>query len=86
MIVFMTGCMRRGDMMAKKFEKLYSSPDPLGGIDPPSEMPEIKWIDVNGREEYEAILKDAAKCAELGLDRMFETMVYLQRWGGWLRD
>ena len=56
------------------------------GIDPPAHLPERKVINVNGREEHEAILKDAAKCEELGLDQMFEVIIYLKRWGGWLND
>ena len=61
-------------------------PDSFGGIDPPAGIPETKWIDVNGREEHEAVIKDSAKCKELGIDQYFETMVYLKRWGGWLND
>ena len=60
--------------------------DPFGGIDPPAEMPPVKYINVRGREEHEAIIKDAAWCAELGLDQYYETMVYLKRWGNWLGD
>ena len=54
------------------------------GVDPPAYIPERRVINVNGRHEHEAILKDAAKCAELGLDQMYETIVYLKRWGSWL--
>jgi len=39
-----------------------------------------------GRKEHEAILKDAKKCEELGLDQYYETIVYLNRWGNWLDD
>lgn len=53
---------------------------------PPAEQMMPKLIDVNGREEHEAILKDPKKCDELGLDIYFETMVYLKRWGGWLNE
>ena len=56
------------------------------GIDPPSERPDVISIDINGREEHEAILLDADKCAKLGLDQMYEKIVYLKRWGGWLKD
>lgn len=56
------------------------------GLDPPSNQPLTKWINVHGREEHEAVIKDAAKCKELGLDQMYEIMVYLKRWQGWLRD
>ena len=56
------------------------------GENPPAEMPPTKWINVRGREEHEAVIKDAAKCKELGLDQMYETIVYLNSWGGWLGD
>lgn len=58
----------------------------FGGIDPPGEMLEPIWINVNGREEHEAVIRDVAKCTELGLDQYFEIMVYLKRWGGWLNE
>ena len=60
--------------------------DSWGGIDPPANLPERRTVDVRGREEHEAILKNPEKCEELGLDIYYETMVYLKRWGGWLRD
>lgn len=55
-------------------------------IDAPAQLPEIKCINVRGREEHEAVIKDAPLCEELGLDKMYEIMVYLKRWGAWLRD
>ena len=58
----------------------------INGIDPPSELPPTKWVNVKGREEHESILKDEKKMLELGLDPYFEIMVYLKRWGGWLKD
>lgn len=60
--------------------------DIFSGIDPPAQLPEIKCINVNGREEHEAMLKDSEKMLSLGLDPYFETMVYLKRWGGWLDE
>jgi hypothetical protein len=63
---------------------MHEKKDRFGGIDPPAQLPETKWINVRGREEHEAILKDAAWCAELGLDQLYETIVYLKRWGSWL--
>jgi hypothetical protein len=60
--------------------------DLFGGIDPPAEIPETKYINVRGREEHEAIIKDAAWCEELGLDQVYETLVYLKRWGEWLSN
>lgn len=57
-----------------------------GGIDPPAHLLERSSIDVNGREEHESWLKDPKKCREHGLDPMYETMIYLKRWGGWLKD
>ena len=56
------------------------------GIDPPAELPPVKYINIRGREEHEAIIKDAAWCKELGLDQAYEIMVYLKRWGSWLED
>jgi len=62
-------------------------PVPLGdGIDPPAEIPERIWVNVQGREEHEAIIKDGQKCKELGVCQAFEVMQYLNRWGGWLND
>ena len=58
----------------------------LEGIDPPIELPPRKWINVNGREEHEAMLRDEKKMLELGLDPYYERMVYLRRWGGWLNE
>ncbi len=61
--------------------------EPLSeGIDPPAEQLTPRYINVNGREEHEAILRDEAKCKELGLDRTYECIVYLKRWGGWLYE
>jgi len=56
------------------------------GIDPPAEMIKTKYINIKGRKEHEAILKDAKKCEELGLDQYYEIIVYLNRWGSWLND
>lgn len=55
-----------------------------GGIDPPAQLPERRTINVHGREEHEAILRDPKKCEELGIDRVLETVIYLKRWGSWL--
>ena len=54
------------------------------GIDPPSERLESRQIDVHGREEHEAMLRDTDKMLSLGLDPIYEKIVYLKRWGGWL--
>lgn len=54
--------------------------------DPPAELPATRYINVNGREEHEAFLKDPEKMRELGLDPCYETIVYLKRWGGWLNE
>ena len=56
------------------------------GISIPDKLPERKHINVRGRSEHEAIIKDAAWCKELGLDQSYEVMVYLKRWGGWLGE
>lgn len=58
----------------------------INGVDPPAERLEQRYINVNGREEHEAWLKDPKKCTEHGLDVVFETMIYLKRWGGWLDE
>lgn len=58
----------------------------IEGIDPPAELLPVKYINVNGREEHEALLRDEKKMLELGLDPYFEKMVYLKRWSGWLED
>ena len=72
---------------AKRFWPMDTEPKPLSdGIDPPAQQIERVVINVNGREEHEAIIKDALKCKELGIDQLYETMVYLNRWGGWLND
>jgi len=42
--------------------------------------------EIEGRVHYEANIKDADKCKELGLDQCFEIFNYLKRWGGWLKD
>jgi hypothetical protein len=54
------------------------------GIDPPAKVPPIKYINVKGREEHEAILRDTHKMHSLGLDPFYEKVVYVQRWGSWL--
>lgn len=48
--------------------------------------PPVKYINICGRREHEAIIKDASWCEELGLDQAYEVSVYLKRWGSWLRD
>jgi hypothetical protein len=58
--------------------------DEFGGKTPPSELPETRYINIRGREEHEAIIRDAALCKELGLDQAYEIIVYLKRWGSWL--
>ena len=53
-------------------------------IESPSDRPETKWININGRAEHESILRDEKKMHELGLDPIYEKMVYLKRWGSWI--
>jgi hypothetical protein len=60
--------------------------DAWGGVWPPDEIPFRREIEVHGRKEHEAILRNPAKMKELGLDGVYECMVYLKRWGGWLKD
>lgn len=72
----------------KKITHLNLKPIPLEdcGICPPTQEIETKWINVRGRREHEALIKDGDKCRELGLDQIYETIVYLKRWGDWLKD
>ena len=56
------------------------------GVDPPAHKPEVNYLNIRCREEHEAVIRDAKKCEELGLDQYYEKMVYLKRWGGWLND
>jgi len=73
------------ERVMKIYQHLNTEPTPLideGGL-PPS-LPQRKTIDVRGRREHEAFLKDPNKCAEHGLDIVYETMIYLKRWGAWL--
>ena len=58
--------------------------DKFGGIDPPAGRIETKWINVNGREEHEVMLRDVDKMRSLGLDPIYEKIVYLKSWGSWL--
>lgn len=60
-------------------------PDPIfGGITPREDLPARIYINVHGREEHEALLRDPAKCRELGVDHAYEVMIYLNRWGSFL--
>lgn len=70
----------------KRFSHMNAKPIPLGSprIDPPPQLLETRYIDVQGREEHEALLRDTNKMWELGLDPCYEKMVYLRRWGSWL--
>jgi hypothetical protein len=54
------------------------------GEESPSEIPERRIVCVNSRKDHEAIIQDATMCSVLGLDQIYETLVYLNRWGGWL--
>lgn len=72
-----------------RFKKINPKIVPLedmGGIDPPADYIKRKLIDVKGREEHEALIKNASKCKELGLDQVYEAIVYLNRWGSWLNE
>ena len=46
------------------------------GETPPPYQLKTKYINVKGRKEHEAILNDPKKCKELGLDILYENMVY----------
>jgi len=68
-----------------KYKNLSWNLIPLGdGTNPPTDQLSVKWINVRGRNEHEAIIKDARRCEELGLDQYYEITVYLKRWGSWL--
>jgi hypothetical protein len=70
---------------AKEMFPDNKEPIPLGdGDNPPAERIPTNWINVNGREQHEAMLRDPDKTLSLGLDLMFEKTVYLKRWGSWL--
>jgi hypothetical protein len=56
------------------------------GIEPSGEMIPVTYIDVNGREEHEALLRDHKKMISFGLDPCYEICVYLKRWGSWLNE
>jgi hypothetical protein len=66
---------------------MEESKDPFFvGIDAPAHLPETKYINVRGRAEHEAVIRDAHLCKELGLDQIYEIMIYLKRWGAWLEN
>jgi hypothetical protein len=50
---------------------------------PAHELP-VRYVDVNGREEHEAMLRDVPKMQSLGLDPLYERVIYLRRWGSWI--
>jgi hypothetical protein len=71
----------------KRFSLLSTKTIPLSHkIDPPATKLHVKWINVRGRKEHEALIKDSVRCNEIGFDQMYEIMVYLKRWGSWLSD
>lgn len=51
-----------------------------------SEARDVKWVNVRGRAEHEAVLLDKELCQSLGLDQAYEIMVYLKRWGSFLSE
>ena len=46
--------------------------DEFCGIDPPTHEVPIRYINVNGREEHESLLRDEKKMLQLGLDPYYE--------------
>lgn len=52
--------------------------------DASARLPKIKYINIRGREEHETVIKDADLCKEIGLDQLYESIVYFKRWNGWL--
>lgn len=74
-------------MLDRKFTHLgekFKPIDEFDEVDPPAQRLERMWINVKGREEHEAMLRDSDKMHGLGLDPAYEKMVYLKRWGSWL--
>lgn len=57
-----------------------------GGINPPPNPLERKHINVKGRKEHEEWLRNPQKMREHGLDPVYETLIYLKRWGGYLDE
>lgn len=47
---------------------------------------EVKYVNIRGRFEHEALIKDKDWCKELGLDQEYEIAAYLRRWGSWLSE
>ncbi len=47
-------------------------------------MTETIWVNIKGRDEHETLLRDSDKMHSLGLDPVYEKMVYLRRYGSWL--
>lgn len=66
-----------------RFKEHYTH---LNVVDKDDSELSVKRINVSGRAEHEAIIRDALWCEELGLDQMYEICVYLKRWGSWLDE
>jgi hypothetical protein len=58
----------------------------LNAVDKTSKRGAIKWVNVRGRDEHEAVLLDKDLCQSLGLDQAYEIMRYLKRWGAFLSE
>jgi len=56
----------------------------FNSIYPPVNTPEKRIINVKGRQEHEELLRDSHRMYALGLDPVYEKLVYLKRWGSWL--
>ena len=71
--------------MKNRSDGLNAKTNPLSdGEDPPAERLQCTFINVKGRREHEALIRDHKRCEDLGLDIFYEMTVYLKRWGGWL--
>lgn len=71
----------------RKYNCLKNKEEIIHNIfNPYSLLPERKCVNIRGREEHEAIIKDGDWCSELGLDQIYETILYLKRWGEWLKN
>lgn len=78
-------CRRQQNDPHHSYSNMNKQIQPLSdGLDPPAEQIPVRWVNVRGRKEHEALIKDAAKCNEIGLDQVYETIVYLKRWSSWL--
>lgn len=72
--------------MSRRYTNISAELKPLidGITSGPEKLPSPTWVNVHGRKEHEALLRNPEKMKELGLDPYYEQMVYLKRWGAYL--